>query len=281
MRPQPKGRLLQKNLDTHYVRLDGILQSLRRESFSGYVRCVFALDEGAIYFRDGDLVAAIFERGGVQSRGLSALESIASDLRSDRAFLDLCQLDHDLLAALLAVWHGQQLALAPPEAPATPAAVAALLRTRQITGALGADTPAGEVLAYAADGEIIGWHLIGSDEWTRELTALPAGIGGWRLHHAANAQALRTIDLNEQKDRIMDALLETISRSIPHFGARLFVVECDHQAITDPHGLTKPELEHLAGAIARRASLLVGAERARTIQSQMQTQLAELIDLGI
>lgn len=281
MRPQPKGRLLQKNLDTHYVRLDGILQSLRRESFSGYIRCVFALDEGAIYFRDGDLVAAIFERGGVQTKGLPALESIATDLRSDRAFLDLCQLDHDLLAALLAVWHGQQLALQPADYPATPAAAVALLRARQITGAIAADTPAGEVLGYAADGETIGWHLIGADEWTRDLAALPAGAGGWRLHHAANAQALRTVDLNEQKDRIMDGLLDTISRQIPHFGARLFIVECEHQSITDPHGLTKTELEHLATSIAQRARLLVGEQRARSIQSHMHAQLAELIDLGI
>lgn len=281
MRAQPKGRMLQKNLDTHYVRLDGILQSLSQEAFSGYIRCVFEQDEGAIYFRDGDLVAAVYERGGIQSKELPALESMAADLRLHRAFLDLCQLEHDLLAALLAVWHGQQLTLEPAEYPATPAAVLALLQQRHITGALAADTPTGELLWYAADGELLGWHATGPDEWSRESGALPPGVTTWRLHHAANAQALRTVDLNRQKDRIMEALLGIMRGQIPHFGARLFAVACTAQAITDPHRLTKAEFQRLATAIAGRAQLLVGERRARAIETSMHEQLAELIDLGI
>jgi len=273
--------MLQKNLDTHYVRLDGILQSLGQEAFSGYIRCVFESDEGAIYFRDGDLVAAIYERGGILSKGLPALESIAADLRLHRAFLDLCQLEHDLLAALLAVWHGQQLTLEPAEHPATPAAAIALLQQRHITGALAADTPSGELLCYASDGELLGWHLTGPDEWSRDSAVLATGITAWRLHHAANAQALRTVDLNRQKDRIMEGLLGIMRGQIPHFGARLFAVACTAQAITDPHRLTKVEFQRLATAIADRAQLLVGEQRARVIEASMQDQLAELIDLGI
>ncbi len=281
MRPLPAGRVLQKNLDTHYVRLDGILQSLGREAFSGYVRCVFDQDLGAIYFRDGDLVAAVFERGGQESRGLPALEAIAADLRAGRAFLDLCRLDHDLLAAVLAVLHGQVLLLEPAERPATPAVAVALVRGRHVTGALVADTPAGEVLCYAADGEPLGWHQAGTDEWTQDLAALPSGAAGWRIHHAANAQALRTVDLNRQKDRLMDELLRTISTHLPHFGARLYTVECAAQAITDPHRLTKAEFRRLAVGIAGRARLLVGDQRARVIQAALGEKLDGLIDLGI
>jgi len=281
MRTQPKGRVLQKNLDTHYVRLDGILQSLGREAFSGYVRCVFEQDEGAIFFRDGDLVAAIFERGGTLSKGLPALEQMAADLRVGRAFLDLCQLDHDLLAALLAVWHGQQLTLEAADRPASVAAAAGLLRARNITGALVAESPAGEVLGYAADGEILGWHLAGPDEWSRDMAAFPPDLTGWRIHHAANAQALRTVDLNKQKDRIMNGLLRIVSGQIPHFGARLFTVECDAQEMTDPHRLTKMEFERLTTGIAARARLLVGEQRAETMRTSMRDQLTELIDLGI
>ena len=76
MRPVPKGKLLQRNLDTHYVRVEGVISSLHEEAFTGYGRAVLDRDEWLVFFRDGDLVACVLEREGRVAKGLDALVAV-------------------------------------------------------------------------------------------------------------------------------------------------------------------------------------------------------------
>jgi len=281
VRPQPKGKVLQRNLDTHYVRVEGVISSLHEEAFTGYVRAVFDRDEGLVFFRDGDLVACLLEREGRVAKGLDALTALLAAVRAGRAFLDVCRLDHDLLAALLASWHGVTNVPEGADAPGSPAAALALAAERRLTGALAADAAGNEIVCYVADGEPLGWHRTATDEWAAGAGPVPAGLaGGWRFSHAPNAHALRTIDLGSLKERVMEEMIAETRRSVPSFGPRLFAVERARRSAADPRALNKAAYLALAEGAAARARLLVGEQRARALGAALAERAAAIVDLG-
>ncbi|MEK7765500.1 MAG: hypothetical protein AAB368_04610 [bacterium] len=281
MRPVPKGKLLQRNLDTHYVRVEGVISSLHEEAFTGYVRAVLDRDEGLVFFRDGDLVACVLEREGRVAKGLDALVALLAAVRADRAFLDICRLDHDLLAALLASWHGVTNVLEGADAPGSPAAALALAASRRLTGALSADAAGAECVCYVADGEPLGWHLTATDAWVPKAGPAPAGLaGGWRFAHAPAADALRTIDLGSLKERVMGEMIAATGRFVPSFGPRLFAVERARRNAADPRSLDRAGFLALAEGAAGRARLLVGEARARELHADLAARAAAIVDLG-
>ena len=278
----PKGRILQKNIDTTYVRLDGVLHSLSREAFTGYVRLVGEDFEGLLFFRDALLVAGIMERGETHLSGVEALVEMLAAIGHTRAFLDICKLDHDLLAAILAVTHSAPVPLAGGAAPADlPSLVTIAHESGGVTGAFLSETASGSHYLYFADGEILGEHKPDLEEWADVPAVFPVAITPWKLWHLPGAMTLRTIDLEAQKARAWDDALAAVERYAPAYGSHLLDIECRNHLIADPRRMMKAEFIAVMDQLRARARLVIGDRRAGALHGEVSALAATLIDAGI
>lgn len=278
----PKGRMLQKNIDTTYVRIDGVLHSLSGESFTGYVRIVGEDAEGLLFFRDGLLVAGLFERGDDHRGGPEALVEILNTVGRHRAFLDICKLEHDLLAAVLAITHGTAVPLAGGAAPQDlPNLVKVAQDSGGVTGAFLSESATGSHYLYFADGEILGEYKPDMEEWADVPAVFPVSITPWKLWHLASAPTLRTIDLEDQKARTWEGMRAAVERYAPGFGLHLLELECRRHLIAEPHRMMKAEFGLLSEEMRKRASLVIGERRAAAMHAEFAELTATVIDAGI
>ena len=278
----PKGRVLQKNIDTTYVRLDGVLHSLSAEAFTGYVRIVGEDSEGLLYFRDGRLIAGQMERGEELHAGPRALVDILSSVGRRRSFLDICKLEPDLLAAVLAVTHGTAVPLAGGAAPADlPGLVEVAAESGGVTGAFLAESATGSHYIFFADGEILGEYRPDVEEWSDVPAVFPQAITPWKLWHLPGATALRTIDLEAQKSQAWDAVRDLVERYAPGFGGHLLELECRRHLIAEPRKMLKAEFVELGTEMERRVRLVIGARRATALAGELSQVTDSMIDAGI
>lgn len=278
----PKGRILQKNIDTTYVRLDGVLHSLSAEGFTGYVRLVGEDMEGLLFFRDRQLVAGLYEHGEDTRSGPTALIEILNAVGGRRAFLDICKMEHDLLSAVLGITHGTQVPLADGAAPTDlPGLVAVAAQSGGVTGAFLAESATGSHYMYFADGEILGEYKPDLEEWADVPAVFPQAITPWKLWHLPEAASLRTIDLEAQKSRAWEGMRAAVDRWAPGFGRHLLDLECRRHLIAEPHRMMKAEFGLVAEEMGKRASLVIGTRRAASLRAEFAELTATVIDAGI
>jgi hypothetical protein len=277
----PRGKALQRNLDTTYVRFDGVLQSLHREGHTGYVRIVSTDAEAILFIRDGELIAPVLEHGGKTLRGMEALVELLEWLTKNRAFLDICRVDYDMLRALLAFHHGTCRILKTDKVPADRAALAALFLERKLTGAALIDAPDAPCQVYAADGVIVGTWWPDTDRWTTEEEAWAPGAERCEIWECPDADTLRTVDLDLQRVELHETLRRSVEGFVPGFGDYLFDLEVRRQDLADPRHLGKGEFYRFADGLRARCRLLIGARRAGELGTIMRTAVGRLIDVGI
>jgi len=277
----PRGKALQRNLDTTYVRLDGVLQSLHRERHTGYVRMVAENAEAVLFLRDGELVAPVLEQGGKTIKGMEALVGLLKTLEGHRAFLDICRIDHDLLRALLAFHHGTCRILKSEKVPKNPAALEALFLERKVTGAAMIDAPDAPYYVYAADGAIVGAWSPDADWWTALPEPWTPGAERCEIWECPDAHSIQTIDLRLQRVELFEALRRTVERHVPGFGDYLFDLEVREQEFGDPGQVRKAGFYVLADGLRARCRLILGARRASELGTIMRTDVGRLIDAGI
>jgi len=277
----PRGKALQKNLDTNYVRFDGVLQSLHREGHTGYVRMVAEEAEAVLFLRDGELIAPVLEQGGKTIKGFEALVELLAGLEKRRAFLEICRLDYDLLRSLLAFHHGTCRILKADKVPADPAALETIFLERSITGAAVIDTPDALLHVYAADGTIVGAWWPDTDRWAAQPEAWSGKAERCEIWECPDADTLRTVDLNIQRVELYENLRRSIEQYVPGFGDYLFDLEVRKQDLGDPAQLRKAGFYALADGLRSRSRLLIGARRAGELGTAMRSAVGRLIDVGI
>lgn len=277
----PRGRALQRNIDTTYVRLDGVLHSLGGQSFTGYVRVVGEAVEGLIFFRDGALIAGLFERDDEIRSGPEALRDVLGLAARPRAFLDISQLSHELLAAVLAVTHDPPVTVDPGTTPADLRGLLASAANDAITGAYRLQAATGTHVLFFADGELLGEFRPDVEEWSDVPEGLPRTISPWERWHRPDAATLRTIDLDARKAEAWAAVAESVERYAPGFGRHLIRLECRRFLVADPARLLKAELVHLVDQLRARARLVIGDRRAAAMHAEALAATAGVIDAGI
>lgn len=279
----PKGRVLQKNLDTTYVRLEGVLQSLNHERFTGYVRAVFEEEEGLLFFRSGELIAANLEHGERKLTGLDALFELLDALRRGRAYLDISKVEDELLRAILALFHRNPVALAATEVPATPRDLAALAARHHLTGAIVVNHPEADRYLFHADGVYMGTFRPDVEEWIMalDLDPLVRFPDRWLLWDCANTETLRTIDLTVPKLEALWGMRDTAEFYVPGFGGYLLDLELRDRNITDPGALPREKFEALAEGLRARCRLLIGDQRAQLLAAALGDHVARIVDAGI
>lgn len=277
----PRGKALQRNLDTTYVQFDGVLRSMHREAHTGYLRVVSEEAEGVLFLRDGDLIAPVFESGGKTVTGMPALEEMLVWLGKHRAFLEICRLDHDLLRSLLAFHHGTCRILKAGKVPADPAALEALVSGQKMTGAVIVDAPDGPVHAFAADGAVIGMWFPDVDRWSPSAVAWTPGAERCEVWECPDTDTLRTVDLDLQRVELHETLRRAVEQFVPGFGDYVFDLEVRKQEAANPAHMPKAAFYLLADGLRARCRLLIGARRAGELGTVMRTAVGRLIDAGI
>lgn len=283
----PKGKLLQKNLDTTYAKLDGVLRVLHEDGFVGYVRIVFEEDEGLIFFRSGELIASVYESKAGKTLGLQGLIEILESLQSGRAFIDICKLEHDLLSSILAVFHGRQLKMKkdPPLVKMSQLDQAA--KKLKLTGTITCQMVQGDVEFFYSDAELLGMYNPQMDEWTPPED-VPENLAGevedCRLWNGGpNIDSLQTVDLNVQKKVALDGLQMVAEDCVPYYGKHLFDAELKNfqSRSSSAVGLTKPAFLRFGSALQDRCKILIGESRASVIEPECAKLANNIVDLGI
>ena len=54
----PKGKPMHEKLSTTFVRMDGLLEELKAENFSGYIYLTFPQTSGYLFIQDGKVINA-------------------------------------------------------------------------------------------------------------------------------------------------------------------------------------------------------------------------------
>ena len=277
----PRGKALQRNLDTTYVRFDGVLQSLHREAHTGYVRMVSEEAEAVLFLRDGELIAPVLERGEKITKGFDALVDLLALLETHRAFLEICRLDYDLLRALLAFHHGTVRILKSDKVPADPGALEAVFLDRKVTGAAILDAPEAPLHVFAADGAVVGAWWPDTDRWAAQVEAWGPGVERCEIWECPDADTLRTVDLNVQRLELYETLRRSVEQFVPGFGDYLFDLEVRRQDLGEPGALRKGGFYALADGLRARCRLLIGARRAGDLGTVMRSAVGRLIDVGL
>lgn len=277
----PRGKTLQKHIDTTYVRLDGVLHSLSRETFGGYVRIVSEDAEGLLFLRHGYLVAGLHEGTDAARTGPDALLHVLAMAERSRAFLDIHKLEPDLLAAVIAVTHVEAIKLHESIQPSDVHTLIELAESRALTGAALAETAEGSHYFYFAGGEMLGEFRPDIEEWTDVPPAIPPVIAPWKLWHEDAAHTLRTIDLETERERVFVGFSDTVERRMPGFGGVLLDLEAKRHMLGDPRQMSKSDFVRLADGLFRRSRLVIGPRRAGELSEELRLLASSVVDAGI
>lgn len=277
----PRGKTIQKHIDTTYVRLDGVLHSLSRESFGGYVRIVSEDAEGVLFLRHGHLVAGLHEGTDAVKTGPDALLYVLSMVDRSRAYLDIHKLEPDLLAAVMALTHTDPITLHESVAPADVKALLETAESRALTGAALAETAEGSHYFYFAGGELLGEFRPDIEEWTDVPPGIPPVIAPWKLWHEGDAHTLRTIDLETERERVFVGFTEAVERFVPGFGGALLDLEVKRHGLGDPRMMQKSGFVRLADGLYRRSRLVIGSRRAGELSESLRMLASSVVDAGI
>ena len=96
----PQGEIVHENLRTAFVDLNSFLQTLKEDNFSGYIQVSFWDYEGVLFLETGEIVNAIEETQGTQSRGEEAVENIILMSKQKDGRINANRLDPEMVTIL-------------------------------------------------------------------------------------------------------------------------------------------------------------------------------------
>ena len=96
----PQGEIVHENLRTAFVDLNSFLQTLKEDNFSGYIQVSFWDYEGVLFLETGEIVNAIEETQGTQSRGEEAVENIILMSKQKDGRINAYKLDPEMVTIL-------------------------------------------------------------------------------------------------------------------------------------------------------------------------------------
>ncbi len=281
----PKGKVLQKNLDTTYVNIGQVLGSLGSENFVGYVRAVFDDAEGLIFIRDSELIAALFEYEGDRTLGLDGLVKVLDKIKSSRAFLDICKIDYDLLSSLLGLIHGTGRTVPPGEIPRTIPELKNFVERNTALSGLLLEKEGEQHYVYCADGNIVGFFSPPYDQLLEQLPLADlSGAGAsWTRWDCPGTHTMRTVDLTLQKKRVLEEMRGICEKFIPGYGSYLLFLEYQNFKKRLPHlkSFTREQFYRLHDGLKRRCRSLVGARKSDTLSLEIKNLFSRIIDLEI
>ncbi len=105
----PKGKVVYGNLNTQFIKINGLLKQLAQNSFSGYVHAKFWEWEGALMIDNGRIVSGIWEHDKERLVGKDAINLIKSKLETEDGSIDVVAVSPEKIGLLASTAQGKTL----------------------------------------------------------------------------------------------------------------------------------------------------------------------------
>jgi hypothetical protein len=274
----PKGKPIQKNLDTHYVDLEALFRSLAREGFGGTVLMVFEEGtESLIVFREGTIITAYDGDGQVKRTGLKALSHSLGLAKQNRAYVDVFKTEHEILVALLPLLHGVQ---ASGQEAKSLEEMLADFRKAEFVGAIVAGDHVPEAVGLVYAGTPMGWFDAQGVE--HETGAKPPVMRSttFRAFALENADTFAAINLALDKQIVAGKVRDLLFREFQELGFVLYARALERAAITDERTASKSQFLSLSAEFERAVETLRGPGHARRVGAELHEVIGTMIDVG-
>jgi hypothetical protein len=98
----PQGQVIYDSLKSSFVDFPRLLSTLEREGYTGYVRLLTDNASGLIFFREGNALECVYDRGDRETieQGGRALRSFHEDVTNGNGVLDVVSLSPELVDGL-------------------------------------------------------------------------------------------------------------------------------------------------------------------------------------
>jgi hypothetical protein len=103
----PKGKPMHEKLSTKFVRMDGLLEELQAENFSGYILLNFPQTSGFLFIQEGKVINAAEVSGPDQRAGLAIQEQLLRLSQQTKGTLSVYYLQKEIVQTLSAIADGE------------------------------------------------------------------------------------------------------------------------------------------------------------------------------
>jgi hypothetical protein len=162
--PVPQGQVIYDSLKSSFVDFPRLLQTLEREAYTGYVRLLTDVATGLIFFRDGQALECVYDRGEQVDQGADALRAFHEDVTGGNGVLDVVSLSPELVDGLYQLATAQPMYTDLYASWVDSRALLEFLANRGLSGTLTVRSHGGVGVLILADGDLAGAYTSESRE---------------------------------------------------------------------------------------------------------------------
>lgn len=155
----PQGKTVIGDLKTSFVNIDGVLQELRNEKFTGYVKISYDDYDGLVIYENGDPVESVeeYSDGRPRSEGADAMTNVIAKTKEGGGVLNIQELPSNVVNMMLRAIHSKVVYKDLMSEFTQIKNLLVTLKTKQITGhvEIEMNDDAGEAFIFLEDGKLI------------------------------------------------------------------------------------------------------------------------------
>ena len=155
----PQGKTVIGDLKTAFVNIDGVLQELKSEQFTGYVKISSEHYDGLVIYENGDPVESVenYADGRPRVEGSEAMTNVIAKTKEGGGLLNIQELPSNVVNMMLRAIHSQVVYKDLLSEFTQIKNLLVTLKTKQITGhvEIEMNDGAGEAFIFLEDGKLI------------------------------------------------------------------------------------------------------------------------------
>jgi hypothetical protein len=155
----PQGKTVIGDLKTSFVNIDGVLQELRNEKFTGYVKISYDEYDGLVIYENGDPVESVEEYSDGRQRveGADAMTNVIAKTKEGGGVLNIQELPSNVVNMMLRAIHSKVVYKDLMSEFTQIKNLLVTLKTKQITGhvEIEMNDDAGQAFIFLEDGKLI------------------------------------------------------------------------------------------------------------------------------
>lgn len=166
----PQGKTVIGGLKTSFVNIDGVLQELKSDKFTGYVKISSENYDGLVIYENGDRIESIEEYtdGRPRVSGTEAMTNVIARTKEGKGLLNIQELPSNVVNMMLRAIHSKVVYKDLLSEFTQIKNLLVTLKTKQITGHIEIEMNdnAGEAFIFLEDGKLIESLFSGGDGTT-------------------------------------------------------------------------------------------------------------------
>lgn len=155
----PQGKTVIGDLQTSFVNIDGILQELRHDKFTGYVKISYDDYDGLVIYEEGEPIESVEEYtdGRPRAEGAEAMTNVIAKTKEGGGVLNIQELPSNVVNMMLRAIHSKVVYKDLLSEFTQIKNLLVTLKTKQITGhvEIEMNDDAGEAFIFLEDGKLI------------------------------------------------------------------------------------------------------------------------------